>query len=108
MKKRSKARKMNEATGEPRKWVCEDNATVDYLLEYAETIYHFTEEAKKNDVKGPYSAMPLDLLRQIIGEREASLRRLRERLAEREQAEFDSQVQSFTSARFKWTPENNN
>jgi hypothetical protein len=108
MKKRSKAKKTNEATGQPRKWVCEDNATVDYLLEYAETIHHFTEEAKKSDVKGPFSAMPLDLLRQIIGEREASLKRLRERLAEREQAEFDFHLQSFLAARFKWTPENNN
>jgi hypothetical protein len=108
MKKRSKPTKLNEATRQPRKWVCEDNATVDYLLEYAETIHHFTEEAKKSDVKGPYSAMPLDLLRQIIGEREASLKRLRDRLAEREQAEFDGQIQSFLSARFKWTPEKNN
>lgn len=63
---RKRTVKLNRLTGEPRKWVCHDNAAIDLLLERAETWLYFSNLAKETGAEFAMEVMPPDVLRDLV------------------------------------------
>lgn len=71
MKKRTV--KVNRLTGEPRKWVCHNNATIDLMLEKAEVWHECSRLAKVTGADSPAEVMPPEVLRYLVESDRANL-----------------------------------
>jgi len=65
--------KANRFTGEPRKWVCRNNATIDSMLEKAEVWDYFSRLADTIGADSPKDIMPPKVLRYLVESDRANL-----------------------------------
>ena len=71
MKKRTD--KLNRLTGEPREWVCEKDAAIDFMLEKAEMWRYFARLARETGAEFAMEVMPPEILRKIVASERANL-----------------------------------
>lgn len=64
MKKR--AVKLNRLTGQPRKWVCNDNPAIDLMLEKIEIWHFFAKLAQATGAEFAMEVMPPELLCNLV------------------------------------------
>ena len=76
--------KQNRFTGEPRKWVCQSDAAIDFLLEKAEMWQYFSQLARASGAEFAMEVMPPDVLRKVVASERAILALLEKFLNSRE------------------------
>jgi len=65
--------KLNRFTGEPRHWVCLDDAAIDLMLQKVETWHYFSRLAEVTGADFAMEVMPPDMLRDLIESDRAKL-----------------------------------
>lgn len=82
MRKRSV--RLNQFTGQPRKWTCSDNIAIDSKLEEAEMWHHYSRLAKAKGAAFTVEVVPIDILRRLVEQDRHTLGMLEKFLNERE------------------------